>query len=115
MVRACREAALCIAGAGLLVSLPAAAQQATRGLEEVVVTAQHREQNLQDVPISVSAIGAQDLNEAQVFGAADTHGFPLEEMNEEPADNFPLSLRRDDAPEFFQTACRPCECHGSDF
>jgi len=71
MVRACRQAALCIAGAGVLVSLPAAAQQAPRGLEEVVVTAQHREQNLQDVPVSVSAIGAQDLNEAQVFGAAE--------------------------------------------
>jgi iron complex outermembrane receptor protein len=71
MVRACREAALLLAGVGVLASMPAAAQSTARGLEEVVVTAQHREQNLQDVPVSVSAIGAQDLNEAQVFGAAE--------------------------------------------
>ena len=71
MVRACREAALLLTGMGVLASMPAVAQETVRGLEEVVVTAQHREQNLQDVPVSVSAIGAQDLNEAQVFGAAE--------------------------------------------
>ena len=70
LTRACREAALLLAGAGILASSPAFAQ-GSGGLEEVVVTAQHREQNLQDIPISVTALSAQDLNEAQVFGAAE--------------------------------------------
>ena len=70
LTRACREAVLLLAGAGILVSSPAFAQ-GSGGLEEVVVTAQHREQNLQDIPISVTAIGAQDLNEAQIFGASE--------------------------------------------
>lgn len=70
LTKACREAALLLAGAGILVSAPVFAQ-GSGGLEEVVVTAQHREQNLQDIPISVTAIGAQDLNEAQIFGASE--------------------------------------------
>jgi iron complex outermembrane receptor protein len=47
-------------------SLPAAAQQATNTepgarLEEIIVTAQKREQKLQDVPIAVSAFKAETL------------------------------------------------------
>ena len=34
-------------------------------LEEVVVTAQIREQSLQDVPISVSAIAGEDIDDTQ--------------------------------------------------
>jgi iron complex outermembrane recepter protein len=36
------------------------------GIEEIVVTAQHREQNLQDVPISISAFSATDI-ESNMF------------------------------------------------
>ena len=36
------------------------------GIEEIVVTAQHREQNLQDVPISISAFNAADI-ESNMF------------------------------------------------
>ncbi|MCK9563799.1 MAG: TonB-dependent receptor, partial [Bacteroidales bacterium] len=43
--------------------------QPARGLEEIVVTAQKRAENLQDVPIAVSAFSADDLRN---FGAADT-------------------------------------------
>ena len=50
--------ALAIALAGA-VSLPAHAQQG--GLEEIVVTAQKREQSLQDAPIAVTAFSAADL------------------------------------------------------
>ena len=46
---------LAIAGIGL--STAASAQREISGqIEEVVVTAQHREQNLQDVPVSVTAL-----------------------------------------------------------
>ncbi|WP_250461815.1 TonB-dependent receptor domain-containing protein [Microbulbifer litoralis] len=49
-------------------ALPALAQDAKlyRGLEEVVVTAQKREQNLQDVPVAVSAFSGEQLQEAVV-------------------------------------------------
>ncbi|MEM8496834.1 MAG: TonB-dependent receptor [Pseudomonadota bacterium] len=39
-------------------------------LEEIIVTSQHREQNVQDVPITVTAIGADELKEADIFDAA---------------------------------------------
>ena len=37
-----------------------------QALEEVVVTAQHREENLQDVPIAITAIGAEDIRTADI-------------------------------------------------
>ncbi len=42
------------------------AASARSGLEEIVVTAQRREQNLQDVPISVSAVTAESLGAFQI-------------------------------------------------
>ena len=45
-------------GASAQVSAPAT------GLEEVVVTAQHRQENLQDVPLAVSAISADQFRES---------------------------------------------------
>jgi iron complex outermembrane receptor protein len=51
--------------AALIATAPAVAQQ----LEEVVVTAQYREQNIQDVPIAVTAIGAQQIEAAGIFDA----------------------------------------------
>ncbi|TLY60585.1 MAG: TonB-dependent receptor, partial [Gammaproteobacteria bacterium] len=41
------------------------------GLEEVIVTAQKREQNLQDIGIAMSAISAADLTDLGVVGATD--------------------------------------------
>ncbi|HEX5764742.1 MAG TPA: TonB-dependent receptor plug domain-containing protein, partial [Woeseiaceae bacterium] len=43
--------------------LPAHAQQSGSALEEIVVTAQKREQNLQDVAISVQVLGNQQLEQ----------------------------------------------------
>jgi iron complex outermembrane receptor protein len=38
-------------------------------LEEIIVTATHREQNIQDVPLAVTALGSQDLESAGIFDA----------------------------------------------
>ncbi len=43
-----------------------ASQAGMESLEEIVVTAQKREQRLQDVPLAVSAFGAEQLQSAQV-------------------------------------------------
>jgi iron complex outermembrane receptor protein len=51
---------------------PALAQPASPGvLQEVVVTAQKRSENLQDVPISIQALGTERLDELQVNDFAD--------------------------------------------
>jgi iron complex outermembrane recepter protein len=56
-----------LAGAGV-----AHAQQSDEaGLEEVVVTAQKREQSLQDVPLSIQAIGQKQLEELKVDDFSD--------------------------------------------
>ncbi|QIB64930.1 TonB-dependent receptor [Kineobactrum salinum] len=72
LVTAYRHALMLLAGTGITATYPdqAHAQGAGR-LEEVVVTATHREENLQDVPISVSALTSQDLSEQQIFGATE--------------------------------------------
>jgi iron complex outermembrane recepter protein len=44
-------------------------------LEEVVVTAQHREQSLQDVPVSVSAIGGEKMMEAGINRMEDLQAY----------------------------------------
>ena len=41
------------------------------GIEEMVVTAQKREENLQAVPISISALSANDIERRGVQSAAD--------------------------------------------
>jgi len=50
--------------AAMLLSTPSYAQEKTSedaGIEEIIVTAQRREENLQDVPISVSAFSAEQI------------------------------------------------------
>ena len=44
------------------------------GLTEIVVTAQKREQNLQDVPIAISAIGAEKLEKLGISDSRDLSG-----------------------------------------
>ncbi len=50
---------------------PALAQEETGGIDEIIVTAQKREQNLQDVPISVQAIDSERLDQLNVTDFAD--------------------------------------------
>lgn len=59
-----------------MLATPAFAQEApatpqTAALPDVVVTAQRREQNLQDVPIQVTAIGAATIEKAGIKSTAD--------------------------------------------
>ena len=65
---------LVLAGlAGTLFITPAFAQtESSRGvLEEITVTAERREENLQDVPIAVTAMSRIQLEDLQVFEARD--------------------------------------------
>jgi outer membrane receptor protein involved in Fe transport len=59
-----------LTSAVLLALSPAYAQQPV-GLEEVVVTAQKRTESLQDVPISIQAIGNEQLEELHIQNFAD--------------------------------------------
>ena len=52
-------------------SIPALAQSGAASLEEIVVTAQRREQNLQQVPISITAFSGEQLARSNVRSAAD--------------------------------------------
>ena len=57
----------------VLSSITARAQEQDTGpqLEEVLVTATRREQNLRDVPIAIRALSSQDIEQARVNGFAD--------------------------------------------
>ncbi len=60
-------------------AIPAFAQQSdsgssTGGLEEIVVTATKRSENLQDVPVAVSAISSSALQAKGVFETSDLNG-----------------------------------------
>ena len=63
-------------GAGVLALVPmtghaAATVKDTGALEEIVVTAQRRSENLQDVPISISAFSGETLEKLNAKGAGD--------------------------------------------
>jgi outer membrane receptor protein involved in Fe transport len=66
---------------------PALAQEAT-ALEEIVVTAQKRSENLQDVPVSITAIGSERLDQLQVSDMADYMKFLPNVSIQTPAPGF---------------------------
>src|SRR5207344_2580753 len=76
-------------------SLPANAQQASGSLEEIVVTAQKREQNSQDIGISLSAISGADLNSLGAVTATDiTKSMPAVVLTQPNGpSSFSLSIR----------------------
>jgi len=61
-----------LAGAG---STPVIAAESVAALEEIVVTAQRRKENLQTVPVSVTALAGTLLNELQVATTAELSQF----------------------------------------
>src|SRR5882757_7570260 len=52
-------------------SASTASPAAQGGLQEIVVTAERRSENLQDTPIAVSALSQADLDKHQITGGAD--------------------------------------------
>lgn len=73
-----------LAAASLLAIMPhvAVAQEATPaedvtsgGIAEIVVTAQKRAQNLQDVPVAVSALAGEELESRGISETSDLQGF----------------------------------------
>ena len=60
-----------LAGAGMLASDRVLAQDDSLQLEEIVVTARKRTENLQEVPLSITAISGIDLERASVYGLSD--------------------------------------------
>lgn len=56
----------------LLLSLPVAAPLEARQLEEILVTAQKREESVQDVPISIAVVGAEELSALSIFDFTET-------------------------------------------
>lgn len=66
-----RFAAMAAASTIAVLAASPASAQAANELEELVVTAQKREQNLQDVPIAVSAFSEAALDRVQIEDATD--------------------------------------------
>ncbi len=62
---------LTLLSAAVFNTMPAVAQETSLALEEVVVTAQRREQSIQDVPISVTAFTGADLQQRNITNAVD--------------------------------------------
>jgi iron complex outermembrane receptor protein len=60
-----------LSSAALAQDAPLAAASNTGGLQEVVVTARYREENLQQTPIAISAITADDIQQRGFTTAAD--------------------------------------------
>ena len=69
-VQALAAAAVCMVPLGVS---PAFSQDNAR-LEEIIVTAQRREESIQDVPIAISAISAESLRQQGISSAFDLLG-----------------------------------------
>lgn len=59
------------AASTMLVSMPAVAQEQRPQVEEIIVTAQRVEENLQDVPVAVTAFSAETLERSNIETLAD--------------------------------------------
>jgi iron complex outermembrane receptor protein len=76
-------------------SPPAAAEPSLPTIEEIVVTAQKRAQSVQDVPISIAAIGGSEIDDLKITDTNDIAGLvPNLQVNQVIGDGAPVfSLR----------------------
>lgn len=92
----CRVSTLAIAvAAGIAAAGPAMAQDGQRVtvLEEVVVTAQRREESLQDTPIAITAFTESKLIELGVFNVTDIANFaPNVSIQTQPSSNSNMGI-----------------------
>ena len=76
-------------------AIPAAAQDSQRatGLEEIVVTAQRREESLQNTPIAITAFTADKLSNLGVFGVSKIADFaPNVVIQKQPSSNSNMAV-----------------------
>ena len=68
--------AIAIAAAGILSATPGYAQEGAdgEGRDVITVTAQRRAESLQDVPVAITAFGADDLETQQIRDVLDLQG-----------------------------------------
>jgi iron complex outermembrane receptor protein len=64
------------------------AQQATGGLEEILVTARYRSENLQQTPIAITALTGVDLEQRQLVNVDDLGSFVPNAYFRTPVSNF---------------------------
>ena len=85
--------ALAIAATGGI-ALPASAQDArASALEEVIVTAQRREQSLQNTPIAITAFTTDRLNDLGVFDVSQVGNFaPNVTIQKQPSSNSNMNI-----------------------
>src|SRR3954454_18903768 len=79
----------------MLTAGSASAQDAagpTVALEEVVVTAQKREESLQDVPLSIAALGSEELTRRGITGIGSLTGGQIPSVRVEPFAGNPTIL-----------------------
>lgn len=89
MERMKRSSRIVLLGALGAMSMPAV----SAGLEEIIVTAQRRSENLQEVPISISAVTAQGLEHANITALADLPNLVSGLITTQGAGVFNLFLR----------------------
>ena len=74
--------------ANLIVMAVSVQAQEKLSLEEVTITAQRREESLQDVPISVATVSGQQITESQIYNLQDmSFELPGVTINEASVDN----------------------------
>lgn len=61
--------AVAIRRAAAVTAISAVSMSALAQIEEIVVTAQHRAENVQDIPIAVTALGADEIKKSDIFDA----------------------------------------------
>lgn len=103
--------ALLLAGVALIgftVQADAQSSSSTNTLEEIVVTARRTEERLSDVPVAVSAIGFEALEERRILSEADlqfaTPGLTVRQTNSSNQVNFSLRGQALDAFSFASPA-----------